>query len=114
MTMDDARTVLRGCARDCTSQLWPKAFPTPERDDVDVVLAKPFAPCAFLVETAHSHRELWPQALDELDDEPLRAARVQAEDDLQDIGTIAVHLLYWLDRSLQEQGFVQPERVRML
>ena len=93
MTMDHACTVLRGCARDCASKLRPEAFPAPKRDDGDVVVPKPFAPCAFLVETAHGHRELWPQALDELDDEPLGAARVQAQDDLQDVGAIVIHLL---------------------
>jgi hypothetical protein len=82
MAMDDARVVLRGRLGNRTSELRPEPFAAPKGDDVDVLLAQPFTPRAFFVETAHGHRKLGAQPPHELDDEAFRAARIQAQNDL--------------------------------
>ena len=57
-----------------------------ERRDLDPALDELVRPRPGIVQATHGHRDLRMQSLRELDDEPLGAARIQTEDDLQHAG----------------------------
>ena len=57
--------------------------------DTDVLLPQPFPPAAFLVQATDGHRQLRTKPSDELDDEPLGSAGVEAQDHLKHVGWLA-------------------------
>ena len=83
MAMYDVDAMARRHARERAAEHRPEPVPTPQRGDVDLV-TKALAPTAFLVEATDRHRDLGPQTLHQLDDQPLGASGIQTENDLED------------------------------
>src|SRR4051794_29537155 len=83
MTVDDAGAMFscNACNRPPEPRL--EALFSPKRGHSDVLAAERFAPTAFFIQAAERHRQLRIQPFDELEDESLRPARVQAENDLE-------------------------------
>src|SRR5262245_33461355 len=86
VAVHDTRAMLRGDARNGAAQRWLEPDAAPKGGDTHVLASQPFAPAAFLVQATDGHWQLGTQSSDELDDEPFRPARIEAQHHLQDFG----------------------------
>ena len=84
MAVNDLCVVLRGRPGDRATQRWSEAARAVKGSDFNAVSADRAGPCPFIVQAADRHGNLALKARHHLQHQAFGAARVQAQDDLQD------------------------------
>jgi hypothetical protein len=78
--------MLRGDARDGTSQLRLESFAASKRGDADIFEPKALSPAAGFVQATDGHGQLGSKPSHQLDDKPFGSARIEAQDHLKNLG----------------------------
>ena len=84
MGVDHGRVVPAGEVRHAAAEHRPEPAAALERHDLDAVRFELSRPDAGIVKTTHHRRSAILQSARQLDHQPLRAARIEAQHNLQD------------------------------